>query len=64
MVWLRYHIAEINKTIKRNPIIENGWIINHLKQIFLLRYYINNKPMEIMHGGLFHLREVCMSMVL
>ena len=53
----KYHIAEINKTIARNPIIPELLINRNPKADFSARFYKNNKPMEIMHGGLFSFKR-------
>ena len=53
----KYHIAEINKTISRNPIIPELLINRNPKADFSARFYKNNKPMEIMHGGLFSFKR-------
>jgi len=53
----RYHIAEINKAIARNPQLVD-WMDNRTpKADFSARYMINNKPMSIMHGGLFSFKR-------
>ena len=53
----RYHISEINKAIARNPQLVE-WMDNRTpKADFSARYYINNKPMNIMHGGLFSFKR-------
>ena len=49
----RYHISEINKTVQRNPILTQWMTSRSPKADFSFRYYINKKPMEIAHGGLF-----------
>ena len=53
----RYHIAEINKTITRNPILSPMLINRNPKADFSARFYKNNQPMEIMHGGLFSFKR-------
>ena len=60
----KYHIAEINKEISRNPVLRELLISRNPKADYSARFHLNNKPMEIMHGGLFHLKEVCMLMAL
>ena len=53
----RYHISEINKAISRNPILTQ-WMVNRSpKADFSARYYINNKPMDVRHGGLFSFKR-------
>lgn len=54
----RYHISEINKTIQRNPQIKE-WLQNrNPKADFSFRYMVNgNKPVEILHGGLFSFKR-------
>ena len=53
----RYHIAEINKTVARNPIIPELLINRNPKADFSARFYKNNQPMDIMHGGLFSFKR-------
>ena len=53
----RYHIAEINKTIARNPILSDMLVNRNPKADFSARFYKNNQPMEIMHGGLFSFKR-------
>ena len=53
----RYHIAEINKTVARNPILSNMLVNRNPKADFSARFYKNNQPMEIMHGGLFSFKR-------
>ena len=53
----RYHIAEINKAIARNPIITDMLINRNPKADFSARFFKNNQPMEIMHGGLFSFKR-------
>ena len=53
----KYHIAEINKIVARNPIIPELLINRNPKADFSARFYKNNKPMEIMHGGLFSFKR-------
>ena len=53
----QYHISEINKTVKRNPILMS-WMDNKSpKADYSFRYSINNKPADIMHGGLFSFKR-------
>ena len=53
----RYHIAEINKTVNRNPQIQE-WMKNRApKADYSFRYMVQNKPVEIMHGGLFSFKR-------
>ena len=53
----KYHISEINKTISRNPILTE-WMDNRSpKADFSARYYVNKKPMDIRHGGLFSFKR-------
>jgi hypothetical protein len=53
----RYHISEINKAIARNPQLVE-WMDNRTpKADFSARYLVNNKPMNIMHGGLFSFKR-------
>jgi len=53
----KYHIAEINKIVARNPIIPEMLINRNPKADFSARFYKNNQPMEIMHGGLFSFKR-------
>ena len=53
----RYHIAEINKAVQRNPILTEWMKSRSPKADFSFRYHINNKPMEIGHGGLFSFKR-------
>jgi hypothetical protein len=53
----RYHIAEINKVIGRNPILSDMLVNRNPKADFSARFYKNNQPMEIMHGGLFSFKR-------
>ena len=53
----KYHIAEINKIVSRNPIIPELLINRNPKADFSARFYKNNQPMEIMHGGLFSFKR-------
>jgi len=53
----KYHISEINKAIARNPILTE-WMDNRSpKADFSARYYVNKKPMDIRHGGLFSFKR-------
>ena len=53
----RYHIAEINKTVNRNPQLKE-WMVNRSpKADYSFRYYVNGNPMEISHGGLFSFKR-------
>tara|TARA_Y100000310_G_scaffold343179_1_gene449658 strand:- start:592 stop:2283 length:1692 start_codon:yes stop_codon:yes gene_type:complete len=54
----KYHIQEINKAVNRNPIIK-GWMKNRSpKADYSFRYHVGtNKPVEIMHGGLFSFKR-------
>ena len=54
----RYHIQEINKSVNRNPIIKD-WMKNRSpKADYSFRYHVGtNKPVEIMHGGLFSFKR-------
>ena len=53
----KYHINEINKTIHRNPLLKDMFISKNPKADFSFRYHLNNKPVEIMHGGLFSFKR-------
>ena len=53
----RYHIAEINKTINRNPMMAGMLENRNPKADFSARFYRNNQPMEITHGGLFSFKR-------
>ena len=53
----QYHISEINKTVKRNPLLIS-WMDNKSpKADFSFRYSINSKPADILHGGLFSFKR-------
>ena len=53
----RYHIAEINKAVNRNPQLKE-WMVNRSpKADYSFRYYVNKNPMEIAHGGLFSFKR-------
>jgi len=53
----RYHLSEINKTVSRNPVLMDLMDNRSPKADYSFRYYINKKPMEIMHGGLFSFKR-------
>tara|TARA_R110002020_G_scaffold145988_3_gene320392 strand:- start:1520 stop:3193 length:1674 start_codon:yes stop_codon:yes gene_type:complete len=53
----RYHISEINKTVQRNPILMDWLTAKNTRAEFQFRYTINNKPVEILHGGLFSFKR-------
>jgi hypothetical protein len=53
----RYHIAEINKAVNRNPILSELMQSRNPKADYSARFYINRKPMEISHGGLFSFKR-------
>ena len=53
----KYHINEINKTIARNPLLKEMFISKNPKADFSFRYNVNNRPVEIMHGGLFSFKR-------
>ena len=53
----RYHIAEINKAVQRNPILTDWMKSRSPKADYSFRYHVNNKPMEIAHGGLFSFKR-------
>jgi hypothetical protein len=53
----RYHISEINKTVQRNPILMDMLTARNTRAEFQFRYTINNKPVEILHGGLFSFKR-------
>ena len=53
----KYHIAEINKEISRNPVLNKLLISRNPKADYSARFHLNNKPMEIMHGGLFSFKR-------
>ena len=53
----KYHIAEINKEIGRNPVLSELLISRNPKADYSARFHLNNKPMEIMHGGLFSFKR-------
>ena len=53
----KYHISEINKEISRNPILSEMMVNRTPKADYSFRYYLQNKPIEIMHGGLFSFKR-------
>ena len=53
----RYHISEINKGISRNPILTDLIKKRNAQADFSGRYYINKRPVEVMHGGLFSFKR-------
>jgi len=53
----RYHIAEINKAVSRNPILSELMESRNPKADYSARFYVNKKPMEIAHGGLFSFKR-------
>ena len=53
----RYHISEINKTVQRNPILMDMLTARNTRAEFQFRYTVNNKPVEILHGGLFSFKR-------
>ena len=53
----RYHISEINKTVQRNPILMDWLKPRNTRAEFQFRYTVNNKPIEILHGGLFSFKR-------
>ena len=53
----RYHIQEINKAVARNPVLTDLMVNRNPKADFSARFFINKKPMEIMHGGLFSFKR-------
>ena len=53
----RYHIAEINKAVSRNPLLSELMENRNPKADYSARFYINKKPMEIAHGGLFSFKR-------
>ena len=53
----RYHISEINKTVQRNPILMDWIKPRNTRAEFQFRYTVNNKPIEILHGGLFSFKR-------
>ena len=53
----RYHIAEINKAVSRNPILSELMESRNPKADYSARFYVNKRPMEIAHGGLFSFKR-------
>ena len=53
----RYHVQEINKAILRNPILKDLVKKRNSQAEYTGRYLINNKPTEVMHGGLFSFKR-------
>ena len=53
----KYHIAEINKEISRNPALKDLFASKNPRADFAFRANVNNKPVEIMHGGLFSFKR-------
>ena len=53
----KYHISEINKEVSRNPILSEMLTNRTPKADYTFRYYLQNKPVEIMHGGLFSFKR-------
>ena len=53
----RYHIAEINKAVSRNMALTDMLVNRNPKADFSARFFRNNQPMEIMHGGLFSFKR-------
>ena len=53
----KYHINEINKTIARNPVLKDLFASKNPRADFAFRANVNNKPVEIMHGGLFSFKR-------
>ena len=53
----KYHISEINKAVHRNPVLKEWFKNKAPKADFSFRYSVNNKPVEIMHGGLFSFKR-------
>ena len=53
----KYHINEINKTVQRNPVLKDWFSNKAPKADFSFRYTIQNRPVEIMHGGLFSFKR-------
>ena len=53
----KYHISEINKAVSRNPVLSELMVNRNPKADFSARFYINKKPMDIMHGGLFSFKR-------
>ena len=53
----QYHISEINKTVNRNPALKEMITNRNPKADYSFRYMKDNKPIEIMHGGLFSFKR-------
>ena len=53
----RYHVQEINKAIMRNPILKGLMKKRNSQAEYTGRYLINNRPTEVMHGGLFSFKR-------
>ena len=53
----QYHISEINKTVNRNPLLKEMITNRNPKADYSFRYMKDNKPIEIMHGGLFSFKR-------
>ena len=53
----KYHINEINKAVQRNPILSEMLTNRSPKADFSFRYHLQNKPVDIMHGGLFSFKR-------
>jgi len=53
----QYHISEINKTVNRNPLLKDMITNRNPKADYSFRYMKDNKPIEIMHGGLFSFKR-------
>jgi len=53
----RYHLSEINKAVSRNPVLKELMDNRAPKADYTFKYYVNQKPMEIMHGGLFSFKR-------
>ena len=53
----KYHISEINKAVSRNPVLSELMVNRNPKADFSARFFINKKPMDIMHGGLFSFKR-------
>ena len=54
----KYHISEINKEVARNPILSELLISRNPKADYSARFTLNQKPVEIMHGGLFSFKRL------
>ena len=53
----KYHIAEINRAVARNPILKDFLKNRSPKADYSFRYHLGNKPVEIAHGGLFSFKR-------